>query len=101
MKKILFFLLFMVSVVIASAIPSGKYLNGNYEAYVSGSKITVYIDGHYFGSIDVINENDDGSFTFKFSNSNKIHNGRWYVEDNGTVHLLLEKQHLTKINNTK
>lgn len=79
-----------------SGVPSGKYQDGSYWCIVRGNEINVYIDNHYFQTWTILEEEEDGRFTFS-TNDGKKYNGRWYTDDEGTIHLILSKRHLRKV----
>ena len=89
MKRFLLSIVLFFGIVFSLlAIPKGRYYadDGSYVE-VTGKDIYLFIGNYRAGSFSVLDEKEDGTFTFSDS-SGEINKGRWY-EQNGKTYLVL------------
>lgn len=99
MKKVLLSVLFSLMMVIGMAIPNGKYQdkNGDY-IIVSGNRFSLYIGGNYAVSLVVLEEEEDGSFTYTVEGKDTVRSGKWYTSSDGNTYISLGSKTLKKVN---
>ncbi|MBO4739829.1 MAG: hypothetical protein J5606_09780 [Bacteroidales bacterium] len=82
--------------LVAVAVPNGKYQTGNDYIIVSGNRFSLYIGGYYAVSLVIIDEDEDGRFTYTVEGKDKIQYGKWYRTD-GETYLQLGSRTLKKV----
>lgn len=79
----------------AEAVPKGKYCaDDGSSVEVSNVHIFLFIGNYRAGSFSILQENEDGTFTFS-DEGGQIHKGRWYEQD-GRIYLILGGRTLVK-----
>ncbi len=96
MKKLILIVVLLFGMVFSLwAIPTGKYCadDGSFVE-VTSSYIFLYIGNYSAGSFSILEEKEDGTFTFSDS-SGSINKGKWY-ERNGRIYLVIGGRTLVK-----